>query len=145
MNVGDYITCRLFTGGKITVEVDDCVLTDRSAGQYENGWWVSEPNTAQSYIRHGGGTDTWVTEGQEYFLSEEGVLYAEDTTGNSCRSLYQHAIGYNVELKRKSRDFDRMIEAMAEGTFKCGTNLCTCQQISSDARQCPIHGHRLIT
>lgn len=144
IEVGDQLKCRLSAGGTLTVEVEDRVLSDRSAGQYENGWWVSEPNKVTPYVRHGGGTDNYVEEGEEYFLSEEGVLYAEDTTGNSWRSLYQHAIGYHVPLMRASRNFERMIEAMAEGTFKCGT-VCTCQQVSKPVQGCPLHGHLFTT
>ena len=117
--IGEQITCRLYAGGKVVVDVDDRVLSDRTAGQYENGWWVSDEELF------------------EYFLSESGILWGGDTTGNSWRRLFQHAIGYHVPTMRTSRNFDRMVEAMAEG-FTCGTKVCTCQMVSH--KWCPVHG-----
>ena len=126
MNVGDKVVCRLSAGGKATFEIEDRVLSDRTAGQFESGWWVTDEEMF------------------DFFLSEEGILYGHTPDETSWRSLYQTAVGYNVPLMRKSRDFERMIEAMAEGTFKCGT-VCTCQQISKPVQGCPLHGHLFTT
>lgn len=130
IEVGDQLTCRLSAGGTLTVEVEDRVLSDRSAGQYENGWWVAAAEADEEWADERG-----------YFLSEEGVLWGHTPNETSWRSLFQTAIGYYVPLKRVSRNFDLMIEAMADGTFKCGT-VCTCQQISKPVEGCPLHGHQ---
>lgn len=122
----DQLTCRLSAGGTLTVDVDERVLTDRSAGQYESGYWVSDE------------------EGFDFFLSDDGILYALTDDETTWRQSFATRIGYHVPLMRKSRDFERMIEAMAEGTFKCGT-VCTCQQVSKPVQGCPLHGHLFTT
>jgi hypothetical protein len=52
------------------VHSDDRVLYDPSIGQYENGWWVLRSTNAEP-----GKPD-------EYFLSDEGVLYTTDDGNN---------------------------------------------------------------
>lgn len=109
MKVDDEITCRLFAGGKVEVYVWDRVPADRSAGQYEAGWWCSEDEMSDD-------------PDDDFFLSESGILYGHSAGDSDWRRAYQHAIGMHVPTVRKSRDFERMIEAM-HPDFDCGTQV----------------------
>lgn len=103
------VVCRLSAGGKLTAFVWDRVYADRSAGQYESGWWLGTDETSDDPK-------------DEFFLSDSGVLWGHSPDDTTWRMAYQHAVGYHVPTMRKSRDFDRMIEAM-HPDFECGTEL----------------------
>ena len=102
IRVEDTVTCRLSEGGKLNLGVGDRVLADPTCGQWENGWWLVDERQV------------------DYFLNDEGILYAEgdDEKGR----LYQTVVGYHVPSARKSRDFERMINAMCPD-FTCGTEI----------------------
>lgn len=103
------VVCRLNRGGKVTVQLDDRVEIDRSAGQYEPGWWVCVPE--------------W--ENSDYFLSDEGVLYAPDWT-RAQFAVYDQPVGICVPMAKQAKAYDKMIEALYEDEgFSCGTQLDT--------------------
>lgn len=112
MEQGDTLICRLDKGGKITVTLDDRVYPDRSAGQYEAGWWVFEEDILGAYVKHGGGTDTGVAEyGQLYFLSESGILY--EWQEDWPQGGFTKACGIHVPWARRVKQADMELEQFA--------------------------------
>ncbi len=92
MKPGDQLWCRFDTGGKVRVTLDDRVLPDRTCGQSDYGWWVSN-----SY--------------HDYFLSDQGILYreAERTTEQG----FHIACGYCPTLIRA----DKLMEQRQEASY----------------------------
>lgn len=80
MNAGDVF--KVVTGkgeheDSFDVELEDRVLSDRSAGQYESGWWVYDtscPSDVQD-------NEPWC-----YFLADDGRLYGKD----------EHSSGFTI-------------------------------------------------
>lgn len=90
---GETITCRLFKGGKIDVTLEDRVYPDRSANQYEAGWWVYA-ETKQPHVL------------VEYFLNEAGILFTWDKAEPPETRGYTKACGIHVRWARIVKQAD---------------------------------------
>lgn len=72
MNTGDTVQAMV-NGTLVQLMLDDRVLPDRTAGQYDSGWWAFEPEPGTLY------------ETQDCFVSVSGLVYVDDGTGRATK------------------------------------------------------------
>lgn len=90
---GDTLICRLDKGGKLEVTLEDRVYPDRSAGQYEAGWWVF--NKEAPFVN--------------YFINERGLLWDfERATGNFTKVIGIH-VPWAKMVKKANLELESLI------------------------------------